>query len=168
MAIRFNRQYQVTTHHELDQYESRLGSRIPLDYRKFVTSNGVGYLERALPVRGTEKGLFVGAFLGSDPSLGGPTRLDHNVEKSGERWPSWFFPFAEDDLGNYFGLSLRDSDHGSVWDWDHEMEADEGEPPTEENLTYVARSFSDFLSLLEDKGDDGSGMKASQDTKTSR
>ena len=50
-------------------------------------------------------------------------------------------PPADDEYGNLFCVSLRDSDHGSVWFWDHEQEAGDNQPPTESNLsTSTGRS----------------------------
>lgn len=66
-----------------------------------------------------------------------------------DRVPHWLLSVAEDEYGSLFCISLRDSGHGSVWFWDHEEEADEAEPPTEDNLTYRAASWPDFLESLQ-------------------
>jgi hypothetical protein len=58
-------------------------------------------------------------------------------------------PVADDAFGNLFAISLRNDDRGSVWFWNHELEADEGEPPTEENLKLMAPSWPVFLDSLE-------------------
>jgi hypothetical protein len=50
--------------------------------------------------------------------------------------------------GNLICLSLREEDRGTVWFWDHEQEAEEGDPPREDNLTMVAESFDEFASRL--------------------
>ncbi|MEV6527555.1 SMI1/KNR4 family protein [Longispora sp. NPDC051575] len=66
------------------------------------------------------------------------------------RVPTWLVPVASDAFGNLFCLSLRGTDHGSVWFWDHEGEPeDDDDTPTEENLTFKARSWQEFLDRLQ-------------------
>ena len=72
----------------------------------------------------------------------------HNLNTYARRVPSWLLPVASDEYGNLFGISVRNSDSGSVWFWDHEQEADEDEPPTEDNLTYRAPDWQSFLDSL--------------------
>ena len=55
---------------------------------------------------------------------------------------------ADDAYGNLYTVSLRPSDFGSVWFWDDEQEAGEGEPPTEDNLTWKAPDCQPFLDRL--------------------
>ena len=65
------------------------------------------------------------------------------------RWPARFLAIAIDGFGNRFLLSLGMPDYGDVYFWDHEQEADEGEPPTEDNLNLVAHSFAEFWYQVE-------------------
>jgi hypothetical protein len=46
------------------------------------------------------------------------------------RVPDWLLPVADDEYGNLFCISLRDTDRGSVWFWDHEQEAGDGSWPS--------------------------------------
>jgi len=64
------------------------------------------------------------------------------------RHPSWLLPVAQDEYGNLFCLSLRDEDFGTVWFWDHEEEADEDEPPTEDNVSQIATDWRAFIERL--------------------
>ncbi len=66
-----------------------------------------------------------------------------------DRVPRWSFLFASDPGGNLWLLSVRESDYGSVWYWDHDWEAEDGDPPTEENIERFAGSFNEFLDDLE-------------------
>jgi hypothetical protein len=65
-----------------------------------------------------------------------------------KRIPNEMLPIAVDDGGNLYLLSLRSKDYSTIYFWDHELEGDEGEEPTEENLTYLSHSFSNFFSNL--------------------
>lgn len=57
-------------------------------------------------------------------------------------------PIAEDDLGNLYLLSLRNKDYGKIYFWDHELESETLEAPTENNLTILGYSFTKFIKGL--------------------
>ena len=65
------------------------------------------------------------------------------------RVPQWLLPVAMDEYGNIFAVSLRADDFGSVWFWDHEEEADEDEPPTEDNIQFKTSGWNAFLASLQ-------------------
>ncbi len=65
------------------------------------------------------------------------------------RIPDWLLPVARDEGGNLFALSLRQTDFGSVWFWDHEYEADEGEPPADDNITRISEDWESFFQSLQ-------------------
>ena len=75
--------------------------------------------------------------------------LWHKLEVYADRVPYWLLPVATDAFGNLFAVSLRDEDNGSVWFWDHEEEADEDEPPTEDNIKLMAPDWPTFLASLQ-------------------
>jgi hypothetical protein len=66
-----------------------------------------------------------------------------------DRVPTWLLPVAGDEYGNLFAISLRANDFGSVWFWDHEEEADEGESPAEGNIELKAPNWAAFLEGLQ-------------------
>jgi hypothetical protein len=72
-----------------------------------------------------------------------------NLDVYNGRVPSWLLPVADDEYGNLYAVSLRSHDLGSVWFWDHEEEADEGEAPSEENISRKAGSWGEFLQGLQ-------------------
>ncbi len=100
--------------------ESRVGARMPEAFRELLVSvsNG-GEIEpvasHSFPTVG------VASVLGVD-------RGDHlDLEKrlgqySGGRLPEGLLPVADAEGGNLVCLSLRSSDFGTVWFWDHERE----------------------------------------------
>ena len=59
-------------------------------------------------------------------------------------------PIADDPGGNAICLGMSGNERGKVYFWDHEMEADEGDEPTFENVYLVAESFASFLKSLKD------------------
>ena len=69
-----------------------------------------------------------------------------------EAIPDWLIPFADEDGGNLFCFSVRESDHGAIYYYDHEFEY--GEDP-EEHVIYLAESLTTFInSLAEDEDDE--------------
>ena len=69
---------------------------------------------------------------------------------SGNRIPENMLPIGRDIYGNLVLLSIKGSDRGKVYFWDHEMEADpaQEEVPDYSNLTLIADSFDEFINSL--------------------
>jgi hypothetical protein len=62
--------------------------------------------------------------------------------------PPELLPVGRDPFGNLICLAVSGLNRGKVYWWFHEEEADEGEPPTYDNVYFVANSFSDLLDNL--------------------
>jgi hypothetical protein len=75
-------------------------------------------------------------------------RLESLRKTYAGRVPDGLLPIGTDPFGNVFCLGLGGAWRGKVWFWDHESEADEGEPPRVDNLSMVAASFTSFLAAL--------------------
>lgn len=65
------------------------------------------------------------------------------------RFPNKVIPIAYDSCGNYICISFEEGKEG-IYFWDHELEADEDESPTWDNMFFLSRSFSGFLEMLEE------------------
>lgn len=125
---------------QIDALEQRLGQALPDEYRAYLIEGDGGRFwdnsEAAKTVFG----------VGDVPDW---ASLWDKLDAYDDRVPEWLLPVAGDEYGNLFCLSLRETDRGTVWFWFHEEEADEGETPTEDNLTYKAASWSAFLETLQ-------------------
>jgi hypothetical protein len=136
------------------QAERRLGRRIPEDYREFLLQERNGGRPAAnvsvLP-EARRVGVGVTDFLG----VGHPddTDLVRVSAQYRDRVPADLLPVAHAEGGNLVCLSLVGRDPGAVYFWDHEEEADEGAPPTRENLYRIAGSFRDFAASLRPASD---------------
>jgi cell wall assembly regulator SMI1 len=119
--------------------ETRVGNTLPEDYRRYLLQQDGGRLE-------DNNEAVINIFgLGQVPDW---TSMWLKLETFHGRVPAWLLPVAQDAYGNLYAISLRPKDLGSVWFWDHEEEADEGEPPSEENITWKAESWTAFLEGL--------------------
>lgn len=129
--------------------ERRLGRRIPEEYREFLLhernggrpSSNISVLPGARRV-----GVGVTDFLGVGHS--DDTDLARVSAQYHDRIPADLLPVAHAEGGNLVCLSLGGHDRGAVHFWDHEEEAEEGEPPARRNLHRIADSFRDFAASL--------------------
>lgn len=131
---------------DVESLERRLGVELPADYRSFLLSQNGGRVhdnDLATP-EGEEIGIAVRSFL----SIGGATNdsLDDFIDVYRGRYPDEFLPIGEAAGGNLILLRVGATSSGEVYFWDHEFEGDE--EVTWENLTLLAKSFTQFMEAL--------------------
>jgi hypothetical protein len=140
------------TDREIDYAEKRLGRFIPPAYRKFLLKYNGGHPDlsdfRMAGVKnstmqfGTVK-WFLGINIPEET-----VNLDYVLETFQDRMPASMFPIARDPGGNLICIAVEGADAGKVFFWDHEYEAEDGEPPTDRNIYIIADSFDQFLDML--------------------
>ena len=140
MNVSYRRREPPATVELVDRLEQRIGRTLPAAYRDYLLAQDGGRLSD------NSEGLKSIFGLGE---LSKWSSLWHVLEVYADRHPPWLLLVADDECGNLFAISLRDEDLGSVWFWDHEEEGDEGEPPTEDNITPRAPDWVAFLDSLE-------------------
>jgi hypothetical protein len=153
LNIRLVRPCTPASEEALADTERQLEVRIPEDYREFLLEvcNGGRPEDNIFEQEGVSAG--VASFFG----VGHPEDDEDMIkvyEIYKDRVPSWLLPVADTDEGNLICISIRPADEGAVYFWDHELEAEEGEPPSEENLTRLSDSFSAFASALRATADE--------------
>jgi hypothetical protein len=143
---------------DLNAIERQLGVTLPLEYRAFLLSCNGGYPEPSafsiLRGSNSEWGVinrFFAVHGGEYDDL-----LEH-AEMYRERVPPDLLQIANDPGGNLICISVSGANLGKVFFWSHEEEADEGEPPSYENLHFVANSFHELLDSLVDLPEEDSG-----------
>lgn len=124
----------------VDDLERRAGRPLPPAYREYLSRQDGGRLAD------NDQAVTEVFGVGDVPEF---ASMWKKLATYADRVPEWLLPVASDEYGNLFALSLRDGDRGSVWFWDHEEEADEGEPPTEDNIELRAPDWPTFLASLE-------------------
>jgi hypothetical protein len=139
----------------LAEAEARLveiGTRLPPSYKAFLAEQDGGK-----PVRDTfsfqqhdrVQHDFVRLFFGIAESPNGDLVTEANLAR--DRLPADVLPIATDNFGNLVVLDGRDGRDGPVLFWDHEFQSD---PPSEDDLFFVAPDFETFLASLEEDADD--------------
>jgi cell wall assembly regulator SMI1 len=140
MAVEYVRREPPAPAEAIGRLEQRVGRPLPPEYRYYLRQQDGGRLDNNSRAINTVFGV------GEVPEWASMWDV---LETYADRVPDWLLPVADDAFGNLYAISLRNEDRGSVWFWNHELEADEGEPPTEENLKYMAPNWPSFLTSLE-------------------
>lgn len=147
MSVEISKTGPTITAADIAAFESRIGHELPADYRKFLLKYNGGRPGHNV-VRGEERNdVAVQIFFGI---------RDHEYYDLDAQWRMMRGRVLDDQLaiaidgfGNLICLALEDDDYGTVYFWDHECEADEGEEPSYDNLTRLASSFTDFWVRME-------------------
>jgi len=134
---------------DIKAVEAKISRAVPATYRKFLLDHNGGHPEPAdfHFADSKEDGGIVAAFFGVNVS--GAMNLEDTLRTYADRIPTRMFPIAHDPGGNLILLVVSGKDKNKIYFWDHEEEAEEGEPPTEDNLTLISNSFTAFLNSLD-------------------
>jgi hypothetical protein len=139
----------------LAEAEARLaaiGTRIPSSYKAFLAQQDGGNPVRkafSFQQHDREQHDLVRLFFGIAESPNGD--LVSEAEAVRDRLPADVLPIATDAFGNLVVLDGRDGRDGPVLFWDHEFQSD---PPSEDDLFWVAPDLETFLSSLEEDRDE--------------
>lgn len=127
--------------------ESYFGFKFPKAYRKFLLeTNGGNPVKGYFIMKGNNELGGIRYFLGISPEYS-KGLLERWAMYCG-RIPANTIAIGSNSGGNLILLSVKGSDHGKIYYWDHEMEADEGQTPDYRNLTLIADSFEEFINGL--------------------
>lgn len=136
---------------DLDRIEQKFHAKIPKEIREHCLAYNGGYPPKPIftDKNGVEYSvdLFIPVWDGKKRSMEKTLELlraDDNVI------PDWLIPFAEEGGGNLFCFSVRESDFGAIYYYDHEFEY--GEDP-EEHITWLAESITAFINALTENED---------------
>jgi hypothetical protein len=145
----------------LEEFESRLSTTLPSDYRHFLfefagsaftgfvsTSLTTATLGEQIPVE------FFHGFFQLEGQYYSPHDIRYAFQMFADSLPSGLITIASAYYGNQFCISLRSIDFGSVHFWDHDsplLPENGAQLVPRENLsnsTFVAPSFNTFLRSL--------------------
>lgn len=142
-----------TTIVAIEAFERQRRLVLPAAYKRFLlATNGGVPVQSVFPVSGRPNDRFdnVQAFLGIGVPI--PTsELSYAYDLYSGGFPFGIVPIANQDLGSYICLDLRDGKEQVVF-WDHRHFWSTGEW-REQDLYHVAGSFEEFLGLLTSTAD---------------
>jgi hypothetical protein len=125
----------------VQKLEQVLGCPISSDFRRFISENdGARPQDNSFPI-GKNNSSGVRRFIPVSKILKERQYIDNIPDRA--------YPIAEDSFGNY--VLLDEGTGGKVYFWDHEFEDD--------NITHLADSFDQFLSMLEPPDEDAINEK---------
>lgn len=132
----------------VNELETRPGRELPDDYREFLLSTNGGTPHEQDLAKPAHTGIIVNGFFSLD-FADSDLSMDYALTAWTGRYPDGYLPIARCEGSNLLLLDLRDASAGRVVYWDHEGETDNDEPPRDDNLTDVADTFSELLTMLE-------------------
>lgn len=149
MSIVIHQAYHQIDEATLDAVQARIGRPIPAAYRRFLLEHNGGWPEPGdfsiTWANGRQEQISVEWFLPVNTQE--VIDLEATLKVYRDRVPEALFPIARAG-GGLVCVTVAGEQQGQVFFWDHEEEAEEGEPPTWDNLYPVAEHFDAFLANL--------------------
>jgi cell wall assembly regulator SMI1 len=135
---------------DITRVERQLGVIFPEDYRRFLLRYNGGRPKPDLfriEAAGPEWDDIMNWFYCINPGdMYG--LVENNDELLRSRMPPELIAIGDDPLGNQICIAVKGSKKGSVYFWDHENEAPDGEEPWWENVYLLADTFEKFVDSL--------------------
>jgi hypothetical protein len=140
--IRFTSSGKLVAPDELVKLESRMGRRLPAEFREFLLKNNVASPESNIYEFGNNS-TAVERFLGvSEKDADDLVAVNHMYEG---RLPRDMIAIGMAAGGNLICLHIQ---NGAVYFWDHEGEAMGDDVPSLDNMDHLSPSFASFLAAL--------------------
>ena len=138
---------------DLDRIEQKFQVTIPQELREHYLAYNGGRPERTVFTGKDGEEYFVDLFIPVRERYKRPLEKRLELLRADDGViPDWLIPFAEEGGGNLFCFSVRESDPGAIYYYNHEFEY--GEDP-EEHITWLAESLTAFLNALTENEEDG-------------
>jgi SMI1-KNR4 cell-wall len=138
----------LPTEQEVTSFEKQIDRIIPEPYRSFVLKHNGGFFDqsdfRVEDVYGG-KGLdtSIDCFFGIREE--GNWSLAYQLKTYSKRLPKGLFPIGRDPGGSLICISTNEKTLGSLFFWDRDGEASEGEAISNANVYFLAESLDAFI-----------------------
>lgn len=148
MRIKQSNQFGKLSRRGLGAFERKHSLRLPEDYCQFLLKhngsapspmNTIDFEEEGRPTS-SDVQFFYGIHDGENWAS-----IEWNLGCFEGRIVEEGLPIAGDSAGNQYVLITRGEQEGQIHFWDHELETD---PPSYQNMSYVAASFTEFTEKL--------------------
>ena len=136
--------------HDVQSFEQKYHIRLPEPYRSFLIETNGGYPDKdrfPTPWNELNQYIIVDYFYGLNYRRDTWGDLSDARTTFTDRIPEDLVAIASDPGGNQICLGLAGERYGQIFFWEMEEESDE-EPPTYDNVSFVANSFQQFLDGL--------------------
>ena len=133
----------------IEQFEKNNGLRLPKDYIEFLEKYNGGRPEtNIVNLKGYKiESFLIATFFGVNLDDNNDIIYQFNILN--KRIPKECVPIADVEGGNVICMNLSSEKYGHIYLWDHEMEVLCGERITLDNLYLVAKSFKEFIDMIE-------------------
>lgn len=143
------------TEQDIAKFEQRLGVSLPLEYRDFLLLNNGGYLrpEGIFKIYSLLKIHINTSVMTSFLSIksGDENSFDTYLMILSGRVPPAYFPIGHDGFGNVICIEHKGHNKGKLFWWNHEEEEmNPKKKATYRNIYFLANSFNEFISSLEE------------------
>ena len=135
---------------EIKKFEILIGEILPDEYKQFLIQHNGGHPEPDgfyFTLKDNQPEMAMVAWF-----LALHEGESSNITKSyfgfKYRIPNDMLAVARDPGGSLILLGLKGENKGKVFFWLRELEAEDGEPATYDNVAFVANSFNEFLDSL--------------------
>jgi len=148
MEIEDSNKYGKLVDERLSKFETIIGSRLPEDYREYLLTHNGGKPTPCDFVISEKEGsdsLHVVYGIHNGPSYANLEEVNAVYSK---RIPDSLITIADDPFGNAICICINGENLGKVFFWDHELESEDEEEPSYDNISLLAASFSEFLGKL--------------------
>lgn len=132
---------------DINNFEKRFNLKLPKDYRGFLLKNNGGKPEprRFITVSKKIKSSVMLFFPLAEIVTENLVR-NYLLFNQGNKIPKNLMPIGHDPLKNQICISVEGDDFGYVYFWD--MDEEVGRGPSYNNMSLVAKSFSEFVDCL--------------------
>jgi hypothetical protein len=147
MTVKIVKSEAPITFDEVEEFETLISQRLPDEYKNFLLHHNGGRPEPSgfkFSLNGYEWDIamiawFLALYKGEYENI---TNYFYTYQ---DRIPKDMLAIAHDPGGSLILLGLEGDNKGKVFFWLQELEGDDGEPPTYDNVAFVANSFNEFL-----------------------
>ena len=126
--------------------ESFIEAKLPQDYKEFLLKyNGGTPYKGVFQLNHITSGLAFFYIVNSVNYYSDFVSIYHTLK---DRIPKGFIIIASDVGGNGILLGLENENRGKIYFWDHEEEVEDDEEPDFRNMTFLSKSFTEFVDSL--------------------
>lgn len=131
---------------KFEKFQSKLDFKLPKEYKDFLLKYNGGTPEPNI-YENKNISISVQYFYGIDDDLF--SSIENKIKVMINRMPDAVIPIAEFEGGDVACLVLSKEKYGEIFLWEHDKECEEFYAKNINSMKRIAKSFNNFLTLLE-------------------